>query len=120
MSYTLTSSLAILYKAGLNVNANAAASNTLIAKFSDMAEAIIVAKSRYDWVANFASVRTNFKPILDDAASSYAAELLINYDPSGYTNENEALTMINVNRDNFERSLGILKEKEVQDFALSV
>ena len=73
MSFTLTTSAAILYLAGSNhplaTHGNSAA---MIAKFSDEAEAVINASTRKDWVADYADVTANFKPILDDAAASYA------------------------------------------------
>lgn len=120
MSWTLTTSQAILYKAGANVSTTASTSGAILQKISDQAEAVVVAKSRYDWVTNYASVISSFKPILDDAVSSYGAILLIEYDMSGYTSNGEAVTMVNILRDTFERNMAILREKETQDFAVNV
>lgn len=118
MSFTLTSSGAIVSKAGANVNSTAAASGALIKLWCDQAEAAVNAATRKDWVAGYAGVTANFKGILDDVASDMAAMKLINYDMSGYTSRLEATTMLDVLRDNIIRNIEILKDdknKEVMD-----
>ena len=115
MSYTLTTSAAILYKAGANSSiwddGNSAA---ILAKFSDQAEGVIDTLTHYDWVTNYSSVGTNFKPILDDAASSYAAILTIMRDMSGYTNQSEALNMMNVLSNNFNQAITNIKQADTR------
>lgn len=111
MSYTLTTSAAILYKSGKNSpmfgDGNSAA---IMQKFSDEAEGVINAMTHYDWVANYSSIGTNFKPMLDEAAASYAAMLVINYNPTSYPLRSSADGMKNLLNNNFERCIRELRE----------
>lgn len=110
MSYTFTTSAAILRKAGLNVNSTAAASNAMIANFSDQAEGKIVLETRRDFISSYSSLNQGVKWALDDCTSSLAAIMLINYDMSGYTSRTEAQTMLDVLSDNATRTLAVLKD----------
>lgn len=116
MSWTLTSSGAVIPKSGYGANASVLASGATLAKWSDQAEATISTLTRYDWVTNYASIPANFKGILDDCASDHIAMKVINYDMSGYTSRTEAQTMLDVLFNNFNRIIGVLndsKNKEV-------
>ena len=74
MSFTLTSSAAILYKAGANqALLTHASSGAIIKEFCDQAEAELTARTGYDWVANYATITTNYKAILADVVSAKAA-----------------------------------------------
>jgi len=110
MSWTLSTSGAAIYKAGLNANSTATASGAMLAKFSDQAEGVLCAATRKDWVADYATVTANFKPILDDTVSNLIATEIINYDLSGFTSRAEAQTMLDVLRDNTNRNIDILKD----------
>lgn len=114
MSYTLTTSYAIVLKCGVGIASTTAASNAIIAKFCDQAEGVINTLTRKDWVADYSTITTNFKPILDDAASDYAAMKLIAYDLDAYSKVLMAQTMIDLMRDNFERSISALKQDEIK------
>jgi hypothetical protein len=118
MSFTLTTSGAILRKAGANSNTTINASGGAIKEFSDQAEAFIIAATKKDWVSQYANISTNAKPLLDQMTSDLAAMYMIMYDMAGYTSRTESQTMLDVLRDNFERSLKILQDTEVQDFIL--
>ena len=107
---TLTTSGAIVVKAGANVSATAAASGAIVDQFLEEAEGRLIAETRYDWIANFSKIGTNFKPVLADAVSAYAAAMLIAYDMSGYTNRGYAEDLINVNMDRFQKAVAFLKE----------
>lgn len=107
MSWTLSTSGAALIKAG--AGRNTYVSGAYLDKFSDEAEGQINGLSRYDWVANYASVGANFKPILDDAVSDIVAMKIINFDMNGYP-ARQAETMLDVLRDNLLRNLEILKD----------
>lgn len=96
MSFTLTSSAAILMKAGENADSTATASGALLQEFCDQAEADLCSRTRYDWVANYASLGANFKKILDAAVSSKAAIFVINWNMSSFFSRAEALSMQNV------------------------
>ena len=111
MSFTLCSSGAIVRKAGLNLNSTAAASAALIAAYADEAEAEIVGQTRFDWVAGYASVATNLKPLLASACSNLAAMKLISYDMNSYTTT-EMQTMLDYLSDEAEKNIAILKEAD--------
>lgn len=106
-------------KAGLNASATSTAeayTNVYILE----AEAQLCTAARYDYVTNYASVSTIGKEILRDAASSYAAVLAINYDMSGFTSRQEALTMINILWAGFQKVINLLeKDVNYREFILS-
>lgn len=111
MSFTLSTSAAIIYKAGKdNPMYGHADSAALIAKFSDEAEGVVCAMTHTDWVTDYSSVGTNFKPILDEAVSCYAGMLVINYDPTSYPLRSTAEGMKNLLNNNFERCIRTLTE----------
>jgi hypothetical protein len=115
MSFTFCTSGAIVYKAGLNVNANASTSGAILSQFSDEAEADICTATRTDFIANYANVPTNFKPTLADAAACLAAISLIAYDMSGYSGRGEAEDLINVLYDRSNYCISILKNIKMPD-----
>lgn len=112
MSFTLTTSGAIVAKAGAGASTTVTSSGTLLALYSDLAEGTINLLTGYDWVANYASVGTNWKPALSDAVSSYAGNMVVNFDMSGYISRTEAQTIISVNSDNAAMIVNELKSGE--------
>src|SRR3990167_7383777 len=112
MSFTLTTSAAIAVKAGASVSTSILNSGALMVKVADLAESTLCGLTRYDWIANYSSVGTNFKPMLDDGVANLAAMELIKYDQSGYTNIPEAQTMLDVLKDNFERIVKFLSDDQ--------
>ncbi len=115
MSFTLCSSNAIVRNAGLYANSTAVASNALLSDYCDKAESEVCMKSRYDWVANYSSVGTNYKPALAKAVASLAAIEVIRYDMSGYTSRMEVTTMIDILADQANKIIADLKEKNIQE-----
>lgn len=114
MSFTLCTSGAIVMKAGVYVNQTAAVSGAILQQFSDDAEGFINAMTRYDWVANYNAISTNFKPTLSDAASCFAASYLIAYDMSGYTSRGEAESIINVLYDRGMKAIKVLADSKLK------
>lgn len=116
---TLCVNADVVKKAGLKANSTATAeayTNVLI----KLAEAQLSASARYDWVTNYASVSTIGKEILRDACSSYAAVLAINYDMSGFSSRQEALTMINILWAGFQKCINLLeKDNKYKEFILT-
>ena len=110
MSYTLTTSGAIMIKAGKNRSADISGAD--LSLLSDWAEAFIFTSTRKDRVTDYTTVNTNAKATLSDVASSYAAKIWIEYDMSGYTSRSEAQTMLDVLDDNIKAGLSILTAKE--------
>ena len=90
-----TSGLAII-KAGTGVGAVPV---TAWDSWIEEAEAQLSTFSRYDWVGNFGTVQSFFKPILQAFCGNLAAIHGIKYDMSGYTSRIEAEDLINVLRD---------------------
>jgi hypothetical protein len=115
MSWTLSTSGAAIAKAGANANSAIIASAATLAKWSDEAEGTLCTATRKDWVADYALITTNFKPILDDTISSMVALNIINYDMSGYTSRAEALTMLNVVYDKIIKNIATLQEQDRQE-----
>lgn len=116
---TLCTNSNVKYKAGVNASAVSIAeayTNVYIL----LAEAQLSASARYNWVSNYASVSTIGREILRDAASSYAAVQAINYDMSGFTSRQEALTMINILWAGFQKCITLLeKDNKYKDFILT-
>lgn len=115
MSFTLCTSGAIVNKAGAKASTTATTSNAILSDFSDEAESYICMRSRFDWLKNYTSVKTNFKPVLADAVSSIAAMKVVNYDMSKFSTRLEAQTVLDVLRDNAEQILQDLEKKEIQE-----
>ena len=111
MSFTLCTSGAIVVKAGANVSTTASTSGAILEQYSNEAEGRLCAETRYDWIANYSRIKANFKPILDDATSAYAAALLIAYDQDGYIGTS-GTDLINVNMDRFQKIVKFLQIDE--------
>ena len=116
---TLAINADVKYKAGANastVSIDEAYTNVFI----KMAEGKLCLDTRFNWVANYASVSTIGKEILRDAVSSYAAVLAMNYDMSGYTSRQEALIMINILWAGYAETINLLKKDNTyKEFILS-
>jgi len=110
MSWTLSTSGAAILKAGANANATIIASAASLATWSDEAEGTLSTMTRKDWVTDYSTIKTNFKPILSDVVSDMVAMKIINYDMSGYTSRTEAQTMLDFLDDNVNAMVKILNE----------
>lgn len=114
MSWTLCTSGAATVKAGVNANSTITASGAALAEWSDEAESTLCMKTRKDWITDYANVQTNLKPMLADAVSDLIAVKIINYDMSGFTGLNEASTMCDILKDNFNDIVRDLRNDENQ------
>lgn len=116
---TLCTNTNVTYLAGADASSTSTAeayTNVYIL----MAEAQLSSAARYDWVTNYSSISTIGKEILRDAAASYAAVKAINYDMSGFTSRQEALTMVNILWAGFEKCIRLLeKDNNYKDFILT-
>lgn len=116
---TLAINADVLKHAGANASSTATA-EAYTNVFIKMAEAQLSSAARYDWVTNYSSVSTIGKQILKDAVASYAAVKAINYDMSGFTSRQEALTMVNILWAAFQKTLTLLeKDNKYKDFILT-
>ncbi len=110
MPFTLCTSGAMVIRAGANVSPTASTSGTILEQYSEEAEGYINFVTRYDWVANYASIGANFKPVLATACACLAAADLVAYDMGGYTGRGEAESMINVLYDRAQKAITKLDE----------
>lgn len=117
MPWTISSSQAILFKAGANFNSTAGTSGALLELISKFAEGSLVRDTEYDWVSNASSISATFLDVLKDATSDVGAKFLIEHDMSGYTQNGEAVTMVNILIDNYTKNVARLKDKNVQALA---
>lgn len=105
--------------AGANANTTASA-EAYTNVYIKMAEGRVCLDTRYDWVTNYSSVSDIGKEILRDAVAAYAAIKVIEYDMSGFTSRQEALTMINIlwaiYRENVSQ---LVKDNIYKEFILS-
>jgi len=108
MSWTLCTSGAAIYKAGVGVNLDIRLSGAILALWSDEVEGTINAITRKDWITTPAS--TNTAGIIKELASDMIASKMIVYDMRGYTSRTEAQTMLDFLNNNITRNL-----KELQD-----
>lgn len=113
MVETLCTSGAVKLKAGANAPTLTAADYT---QAINQAEAFISANSKYDWVANYASVPANSKPFLEDATSSKAAIIVINNNMAGFTSRTEAQVMLNVNNSILVDEINLIRDDKFRTF----
>lgn len=108
---TLCTSGSVKLAAGTNVSTSLTDAN--YTEFINQAEGQLIADTRINWVDVYSGMNTDFKQICEQAAAAWAAVDAIRYDPSGYTSLNEAITIINVNLDRYDRAVAKLKDSNV-------
>ena len=81
-----------------------------------MAENYINSHSRFNWSDAWGTLNVDVKHMITRATASLVAIDAINYDMSGYTSRQEALTMINVLLDIIDKTLRELNDQKVRDF----
>ena len=115
---TLCIAANVLYKAGANASAvsiTEAYTNVFILQ----AEAFVSVNTKYDLVANYASISTLGKELLRDVTSSIAAINVINYDMSGYTKAIEAQVMLDILCSSVTETINLLRDKDYKEFVLN-
>jgi len=112
MTWTLCSSQAAIWKAGINASTGAS-SGALMEEWYNQVVGTINARTRRDWTTD--TSEASFAGILRDTASDMIAIKMINYDMSGYTSRSEAQTMLDVLDTNSERNLKILSQEEYKE-----
>ncbi len=111
MSWLFCTSGSAIAKAGLNANTNVILSGSIMNAWSDQAEGTICAMTRRDWITGYST--TLSVPVayaLNNIASSMIAKQIITYDMSGYTNTQEAFTMLNVHDDIIKAGIKVLED----------
>lgn len=112
MSYNLTTSGAILWKAGYGVSSDV--SGSMLATFCDYAEQTFNSRTKRNWIGNPAAAA--FSGAISQAVSAIAASHAIAYDISGYLSPFEAQLKLDVLKDEYETIIKSLIDKDVQDF----
>jgi hypothetical protein len=85
-----------------------------------LAEGELSKAARYDWVTNYASVSDIGKEILRGATAAFAAVMVLNYDMSGFTDRQEATTMLNILWVLFSETKSLFeKDNKYKDFVLT-
>jgi len=100
----------IILKAGAFANATAiaeASTNDFVAQ----AESQINVESEYNWSDNYAALNADVKQLLNLAASSRAAIMCINYDPTPW-GVNLATLRMNVLWNDYDSAIKLLREKD--------
>jgi len=116
MSFILTTSAAIIRKAGANASSTITASGAAIQNWCDQSEGLVNVTTRFNWNDSYSTLNVDVKGILDQVTSDIAAMYLIQYDMSGYTSRYEAETMLDVLRDSALRGLSVLRDFKQQTF----
>lgn len=118
MVWTLTTSQAIIMKAGVNLASSVATSGGLMALASDMAEAELAIRTKFDWVTNYTDTTSVLRPILSDVASDLAAIKVIGYDMGNYVGgTGQAVAKINVLLNSSDKVVKLLEDKNnIQPF----
>jgi len=116
VTYALATEMA--YKAGANVSSTATGAAYTLA-FGLMAEGYINTASGYnwsDWYTAYSATYPDVAGLLVDAASNLGAIYIINFDMSGFTNIQEAVSRQNVLYAALMNDITLLKEEKNKDF----
>ena len=101
---------------GANSTATAEAYTNVYIK---MAEGVVCAQSRYDWVTDVASISTVGKEALRIAVASLAAMMAIEYDMSGYTSRVESQVMLDILRTQAQDIINLLRDNNFKAWILN-
>ncbi len=111
-----TSASEVLAKAGNNVSATSSVA-AYTTQFVREVEGMLNVFCRHDWNSAIVSgLNADVQGILEETTSCLAAIYVIQWDMSGFTSRNEAVSMINVLRDTALKNMSILRDKKVRDF----
>ena len=110
MAPTLCTNQDVLDRCGKNANSIIIASSAILDRYIEISEGVIVSETRIDWITGYASVTASVKNELKSCTASHAAKQIIQYDMSGFASRATAITMLNVNQEEFLRTLKILKD----------
>jgi hypothetical protein len=118
MAVTYALAAEMVYKAGANVSATAAGAAYTLA-FGLMAEGNINTASGYNWSDWYTALSATYPDVaglLVDCATNLGAIYIINYDMSGFTNIQEAVSRINTLYAMYQNDLTLLKDASKKDF----
>ena len=84
--------------------------------FMTQAESFINSATTFNWTDAYSGLNVDVKGILKQAASAFAAIMVIRFDMSGFTSRQEAITMINSLTFEFNEAMKELNVKDKQKF----
>lgn len=105
----------VVRKAGANASSVAVA-EAYTNDFMTQAESYINARTLFNWSDAYSGLNVDVKGILKEAGSSLAAIYIINYDMSGFTDRQEALSMINILWGRVEECIKLLEKDGSRSF----
>lgn len=118
MTYTMASSAAIIMEAGASISSSVSSSDALLARFSNNAEGIIYANTRYDFIAKYPNASSGAQFFLSATAAKLAAIDMIKYDFSGFPLTREAEDRINILNFQTQQNLKLLSEDKNRKFII--
>src|SRR3990167_4666359 len=113
MTETLCVSGAVKHRAGLNASTTPTGSGAWMTELINQAEGDIAAETLVDWVSSYSGLSDNYRKVLEGACAEKAAIKVICDDMSGFTNIQEAGTMINVLWGEYDRAIRVLNQAPV-------
>lgn len=102
-------------KAGANASTTSNV-EAYINDFITQAESFINTICKYNFSDTYSTLSVDVRGILKECAACLAAIDVINYDMSGFTSRQEALTMLNILWAKSQDCLRLLKDKKYTDF----
>ena len=111
MVVTLCTSGSVKLAAGSNVST--ALTDNDYTLFINQAEGDIIADTRVNYVSAYSAMSADYKKILEGACAAKAAIKAVRYAMSGYSKIGEAISIINVCLDEYDRAIAVLKKAEV-------
>jgi hypothetical protein len=125
MVVTMTSSGAVLVKAGVGVSTDISevgvygqTADTILTEFINQSESEVNVTTKIDYTAAYGTLSNDTKKVLDMIVSNLAAIYAVEYDMSGYSTRGEAESQINVLNNAAIRGMELLKQ-DPQKKALS-
>jgi len=105
----------IAARAGVNA-ASTPVSVTETDKYVLDIEAVINARSRFNWSDVFTSLDADLQGLLKDTGASMCARIVIAQDMGGYISRIYAETLLDVLTDSIKENMKLLSDKKVQEF----
>jgi len=110
---TLASSQAVTDRIGPFANSTIISSEGIIDRYITNAEKIICAETKREWISEYSDVEAEIKGELESCTAAKAARDIIMFDMSGFSTSAQAITMLNVNETEFQRTLKALKDQDI-------
>lgn len=116
MAWTLGTSGAAIYRAGIGASSIIVGSGAALAAYSDEAEAVICDTARYDVITNYSSLTANGKKVMQMVHNAYVAQKIVQYSARGYANLREFETVMDLCENDVRRGLALIEGDKVKTF----